>query len=186
MRPVFATLLLALGFCLEVSAQVIVAADERSTLIAGLERTLKPPAGANDSSSDLLVSPFIKPELVQSLSAATEPMDSGVPELIAPVARRLDDASALGLIADEFRPIGSIVKGDRGMLQLASGGSISAGSSFNATIQDFNYSIKVVEVSTSGYVLQLGEASISRTFADGLRNSSSRITSNSTATPPNQ
>ena len=118
---------------------------------------------------DAIRSPFIdhrdleEPEDDQPVADAQE----AEPESVQPrVPMKLPDAVALRSISERFTPMGSMVLGNRGILQLGGGRTIEQGESFNATIQGTEYRVEVEAVTPSDYTLRLGEATIRKRFID--------------------
>jgi hypothetical protein len=118
---------------------------------------------------DAIRSPFIdlrdleKPEEEQPVAVAPDPeTKSEQPR----VPMKLPDAVALRSISERFNPLGSMVLGNRGILQLGGGRTIEQGESFNATIQGTEYRVEVEAVTPSDYTLRLGEATIRKRFID--------------------
>jgi hypothetical protein len=84
-------------------------------------------------------------------------------EVEAPKAFNYDDASILSVVAKSFelQVRGSLARGDAHFLQLRGGNLIKVGSSFPASIPQADnqtFTVTVTEISSDGYVLQLGEA----------------------------
>jgi len=146
------------------SGQVIQPADQRTTLLDDLrivvENTDRDPVFLGN-----LESPFVEDlETTAERKADSEDEDNDNAAPVPEVTRALGDAVALRLIAQQFKPIGSLILGERAQLQLANGTRISAGDSFNATIQGTTYEVLIESVTSNGYTLRIGEASISKTF----------------------
>lgn len=76
----------------------------------------------------------------------------------------LPDRTALSIIAGRFDPQGSLIMGDRGMLQLGGARTIAEGETFNAEIKGHTYEVRIEEVSSRGYRLRLGNATLEQTF----------------------
>ncbi|MFO7724492.1 MAG: hypothetical protein R6V45_03000 [Oceanipulchritudo sp.] len=111
-------------------------------------------------------SPFLQESAVASAEQQMPP-DTGLETEAAetePVV--LPDKVALDLISERFRPLGSMVIGERGFLQLASGRTIEEGESFRAAIQGFSYTVHLEAVTSSGYRLRLKTATVEKSFMD--------------------
>lgn len=144
------------------AAQLIVDQRERKRLMEDLDQTINNSTLREQPQS--LHSPFMA-RPVDGTEPLVEDAETGEPVAAPPPAPRvLPDAVALQAIARQFRPLGSLVRGDRGVLQLRGGGSIAKGESFRASIEGVNYSVFIEDVSESGYVLRLGEALLQRDF----------------------
>jgi len=141
------------------SAQVINPIDKRESLLEGMRNTLE------NTNSDIpdygkTASPF-----VQRTKPIQKSLDiSETPAEVATSAERLPDAVALKVIGQRFEPIGSLVLGNRGVLQLANGEYLEIGQTFPARIQGNTYQVKVSEVTSQGYTLSLGNATIRKNF----------------------
>ena len=150
-------LILSLGVA---HAQVISLESKREQLIEGMHATL---GNADQKPGDYsdVQSPFVprKQAVKETINRFND-----LPTEIAKTAERLPDAVALKIVGERFAPIGSLVLGNRGILQLANGEYIEAGEAFPARIQGNVYEIKVIEVTSQGYTLRLGEASIRKNF----------------------
>lgn len=148
-------------------AQVILPEESRSRLLSGMETTL---ANIDREPVDFahVPSPFIPPEEApeQDLQATPDK-----PLRIVVSSRRLEDADALRAISTQFKPIGSLVVGERGVLQLANGNTMEEGSSFPAKIKGHTYVVVITEVTSKAYTLRLGSAQVQRNFIkDGSSN----------------
>jgi len=138
---------------------VITPPAKRSQLLDGMQASLanvdKP---AEDYSS--LASPFVPRTGRNRPTGKVEELPA---EVIA-TTERLPDAVALKVIGDRFKPIGSLVLGSRGVLQIANGRSLETGETFTAEIRGHNYEVEVLEVTSQGYALRLGSSTIRKNF----------------------
>jgi hypothetical protein len=138
-----------------VSGQVVTP-DARANLLDGLQNTL---ANTSQEAADYseLRTPFAPPkeEVVQEVT-----------EEAAPVVRRarLGDSAALGIISDQFKPLGSLILGTRAVLQLSNGKTIKRGDTFSANISGYSYDVMIEEITEKGYTLKLGSAEVSKNF----------------------
>lgn len=161
MNKKFSLTLILFSGCLTLSqGQVIDPASKRGNLLDQLTEVISnTEREAGDFSQ--VNSPFVKISLA-------EPVVTGSTEVAtveAPAPQILSDAVALQAISQQFRPLGSLVLGERGLLQLANGRTIEQGSRFNAEIQGNLYEVSVEKVTKSGYTLRLGEATVERNFS---------------------
>lgn len=156
----FALLLTSMG---SLSAQLIVDPRERERLVEDLYRAIN--NSALREQSQPLPSPFMARSRAVAEPQVAEAAADGPEAASAPVPQALPDAVALQVIARQFRPIGSLVRGDRGVLQFRGGGTLAKGESFRATIDGISYTVSLEDVSASGYVLRLGEALLQRDFS---------------------
>ena len=150
-------LLLAAG---SLAGQVITTPEERDALLDGMSDTL---SNVDRATGDYgqLESPFAArmPELPDPADLVTEVVQR--PKVTSPV---LPDKQALALISQQFRPEGSLVMGNRGILRLSGGGTIEEGRTFRAEIKGNFYDVTVIEVTSKGYTLGLGEARVTGNF----------------------
>lgn len=131
--------------------------DARTNLLQGMRSTLNNTRiEASDYST--LQTPFAPPK--------EEEIVEQVQQTAAPVVRqaRLGDSTALGIIADQFKPLGSLILGTRAVLQLSSGRTISQGDTFSANIAGYSYDVVIEEITGKGYTLKLGSAEVSKNF----------------------
>jgi hypothetical protein len=162
-------LLLTVQLSHPANAQVIAPVDQRTQLLdrmqAVLTNTERPSLEVSALSSPFRL-PVEAPSAVAAPVAATreEATDS---EVDAPTI--LPDAVALEAIAGRFQPLGSLVMGDRGILQLPNSRTIEAGERFRAEIRGVAYEVLVEEVTQQGYRLRLGGAQLDRTFTKAGR-----------------
>ena len=112
-----------------------------------------------------LESPFYsdaKPAVEIEEKPEEEPVEEEAVNQVLPEA--MGDAAALAIIARRFKPLGSMVLGERGYLQLPKGRTIEKGQSFRAEIRGFVYEAFVQDVTERSYTLQLGEARLNQSF----------------------
>lgn len=161
-KPFAIITLLAAFSAVSLEAQVIAPKSERDELLSGMRQVLANTEGEGMDFS-AVQSPFHERE---------EPKDSVVSEQAntAPsnIPVVLGDADALRLIGQRFKPLGSLVIGDRGILQLSNGETIAEGETFNAQIQGTRYPVVIEEVTRDKYRLRLGSATLEKSFL--LRN----------------
>jgi len=148
-----------------VVAQYISTRSDREDSIEGITRVLQAKeAEAFDAST--VENPFVEqrdePQPVQVAQPREEIREAPVQPATAPV---LPDDVALSAIARSFSPQGSLILGNRGILQLGGGRSLEIGDRFNATIQGRSYEVLIENVTTSGYTLRLGSATYQGRFA---------------------
>jgi hypothetical protein len=79
---------------------------------------------------------------------------------------RLSDAVALENIAAQFRPVSSLVLGERRALNMGRGRTLPLGHSFTARVRNHNYTVIISEIDERGYVLRLGDAEVRRDFGE--------------------
>ena len=139
--------------------QVITTPEARSGLLDGMHSTL---GNVDREKMDFkeVNSPFAV-RTRQEEEVATKELDN-VP--LRTAGALLSDDRALAIISGQFRPLGSLVVGDRGVLQLAGGRTIAQGASFKAEISGNIYAVKIEEVTSKGYTLSLGTASLRKNF----------------------
>lgn len=131
--------------------------DARVNLLQGLKSTLDNTSReAGDYSA--LQTPFAPPKEVEVVEEVTE--------VAAPVVRRskLGDSDALGIISEQFKPLGSLILGSRAVLQLSNGKTIRMGDTFSANIAGYSYDVTIEEITGKGYTLKLGSAEVSKNF----------------------
>lgn len=145
------------------ASQVITPRGDRTGILEGLESVILNTEKEAQSYTDV-PSPFLnEPAAAESdRQMAVE----GEAEAAAPEPVVLPDAMALDLIAERFRPAGSMVIGERGVLQLASGRTIEEGASFRADIRGISYTVHIETVTSSGYRLRLDSAIVEKLFME--------------------
>lgn len=154
------THILFLGCLAVTQGQVIDPASKRGNLLDQLTEVISNTERETMEFSQVN-SPFVRTSLAQpvvSESAEGTTVDTQAPQT-------LSDAVALQAISQQFRPLGSLVLGERGLLQLANGRTIEQGRSFNAEIRGNLYEVTVEKVTQSGYTLRLGGATVERNFS---------------------
>lgn len=156
MNKFFAVVLVALCLLGNAWGQVDTP-DARADLLQGLKTTLdNTRLEASDYST--LQTPFAPPK--------EEEIVEEVREVAAPVVRRsrLGDSAALGIISEQFKPLGSLILGTRAVLQLPNGKTIKRGDTFSASIAGYSYDVVIEEITGNGYTLKLGSAEVSKNF----------------------
>ncbi len=151
-------LLLGLGLSTTV-AQVINPVNKREDLLKGMQETIGN-TSAEVADYGKAASPFVPK--AKPVRQEKEIIEAPVEEVMS--TERLPDSVALKVIGKRFEPIGSLVLGNRGVLQLANGEYLEAGQTFPARIQGNTYQVKVTEVTSQGYSLTLGTATIRKNF----------------------
>ena len=160
-KKVFTLLLLNSFFAAVLSGQIILKADERETLLADSKAVIGN-TGKDAVSADGIISPFIKkrrpaPEPESVITQVEEDPEAPLPEVLA-------DEVALNLIGRQFKPLGSLVMGDKGILQLERGRTIGEGETIKAEIKGRTYEVIIDSVTSSGYRLRLGDATLDKSF----------------------
>ena len=150
--------------CLAVNAgqsQIITPTESRNSILEGMRVTLQNvdvPAGAyEDVQSPFIIKKVVPEEVPVVRTFEDVPVETGIGEVLA-------DNVALQVISRQFRPFGSLVMGERGILQLANGRTIAEGESFRAEIKGVEYEVTIADVTSKGYRLTLGEANVEKTF----------------------
>ena len=138
--------------------QVLEKPEERSQLLQSMENVLTA-VDEESTSFDGISSPFVLGGGVDPQSeTGVEEADAPEPlpdEEAVPEPTRLSDAVALRMVARRFRPLGSLVIGDKGVLQMDGGRNLAEGESFQARIHGVPYRVYIADVGRNGYVLRL-------------------------------
>jgi hypothetical protein len=141
-------------------AQVITPVGERNELIDGMEQVVGNMDTAAPSYSGL-ASPFTEKTepsgIVSDLSGSADIIEERLPEIIS-------DQVAVEVISRRFKPIGSMIFGNRGILQLSNGETVEEGESFPAEIRGNIYTVEIIKVTSQGYTLKVGTATADKTF----------------------
>jgi hypothetical protein len=161
-------------------AQVLQKPEERANLLQSMDEVLAAKEGGESSFADL-TSPFVYGDLSQGAKGtipgeetATDPDPDPEPATTQQPAR-LSDAEVLRMVARRFRPLGSLVIGDKGVLQMDSGRNLAEGESFQATVNGVSYLVSIADVSENGYILRLREEFLERDFlATGVKRTSQK------------
>lgn len=161
-------ILQAAALCLVVqtplAAQIITAPESRQQLLDGLQMTLKPEP-RDPAIYKAIPSPFDPVKVKKVQPVEREKVPGPVQTVAADIPpRRLPDDEALRAISESFKPIGTLVRGDRGLLRMSGGAMLSAGTTFRAEINGLSYDVLVKEVTSQGYTLSLGTATLNRNF----------------------
>ena len=141
-------------------SQIITPVESRRSMLDGMNTTLQnvnAPAGEYGD----VQSPFVIKKEPEPMALVKDLDDVPV---ITTVGRVLEDEVALRIISARFKPFGSLVMGERGILQLANSQTIGEGESFKAEIQGVVYEVTIVDVTSKSYRLSLGTASVDKTF----------------------
>lgn len=153
--------LLLLGPAL--SGQVLRKAEDRVAVLDGMASVLR--AGHADADRwEAFSSPFVM-EVARVPEEVVEVEEAQVE--VEPEVRRITEERALALISERFRPLGSLVLGDRGLLQMPGGQRIGQGQVFRATVAGQEYEVEVERVTEEGYQLRLGRYRIAGGFSGG-------------------
>jgi hypothetical protein len=140
--------------------QVITPVAERNELVDNMKRVvgnMEQPAAEFTG----LESPFLE-KTVQKKRAeigkdSMELDEEELPEIIS-------DATAVEVISRRFKPLGSLIFGNRGILQFGNGETIEEGESFPAKIRGTTYTVIIEKVTAQGYTLRVGSATADKTF----------------------
>ncbi len=131
--------------------------EARVNLLQGLRSTLD---NTNREAADYsdLRTPFAPPPVEEVIEDTTE--------VAAPAVQRsrLRDSEALGIISQQFKPLGSLILGSRAVLQLQSGKTIRRGDTFSASIGGHTYDVVIEDITEKVYTLKLGSAEVSKNF----------------------
>jgi hypothetical protein len=149
--------------CLAASAgqsQIITPVESRQSMLDGMHATLHNVDVAAGDYGDVQ-SPFVIREEPEPM-ALVKDLDNA--PVVSPTGKVLDDEVALRIISTQFKPFGSLVMGDRGVLQLSNSQTMGEGESFKAEIQGVVYEVTIVDVTSESYTLSLGTASVEKTF----------------------
>jgi hypothetical protein len=142
-------------------AQVITTPEKRGVLLDRMNDSLdnvdQPEAKFSDLASPFEARRRKKADPVPTKDLANAPLTPMASQL-------LPDDKALAIVSQQFQPLGSLVLGDRGLLQLAGGGSIERGESFKAEIRGNVYEVMIDDVTSKGYTLRLGTARLKKNF----------------------
>ena len=160
-KHLFITVCLAALTAVSLGAQVIAPPSERDELLSGMRQVLSNTEGEGMDFS-AVQSPFHERTEANEPAAAKQAQSSDSP---TPVI--LSDDAALRLIGQRFKPLGSLVIGDRGILQLSNGETIAEGEIFSAQIQGTRYPVVIEEVTRNMYRLRLGSATLEKSFLVG-------------------
>ncbi|MGC9449809.1 MAG: hypothetical protein ACP5I4_00060 [Oceanipulchritudo sp.] len=160
-KQIFHTLLLLGAATGWLPGQVITTEDARAGLIEGMRKTI---SNVEQPRADFsrVPSPFNPPD--EEVVAEPDTIPEEAPIRIVRSSERLDDMVALRIISHSFKPLGSLVMGDRGVLQLSDNRTIAEGASFNAKIQGQTYKVTLSEVTARSYKLSLGSAEVEKNF----------------------
>lgn len=150
------------------SAQVI-SYDRRVELLKQADEQILPPTvDSNELVADV-ASPFIPRVVEEPVQLVAEPE---VQQIVK--APELSDEALLKLIARNFKPTGSLVAGDRRLLVLQGGGSLSLGAVFSAKVNDQIHPVEIAEITSSGYTLRLRNVTLSQSFTGSQEGISTR------------
>jgi hypothetical protein len=140
--------------------QVITPKNDRDDLVSGMNEVVDNTENEAGDFSDL-PSPFRKKTDADMLADTTEDQviieEEVLPEIIS-------DKTALEVISRRFKPDGSMIFGNRGILKLGNGETIEEGESFPAEIRGNTYTVEIVEVTARGYTLKIGEETVEKSF----------------------
>lgn len=146
-------------------SQIILPAKQRKDLLSGMERVINN-TEAESASLEGVTPPFHVQDMSEPEreSVVENSVTEDLPETLNEPSEILSDEDALRLIGRQFQPLGSLVMGDRRLLQLEEGRTIAVGESFKAKIKGRVYDVFIDEVSPSGYRLRLGNTMINKSF----------------------
>lgn len=160
MNRINTTFVLLLLSVSAVSGQIITTPQARADLLGGMQATL--------GNTEIEAADFskVKSPFEPQVHVEPVPITKDLTNIPAPVTkgRTLPDEQALSIISNQFKPLGSLVLGARGILQLAGGNIIEQGESFRAEISGNIYEVTIVEVTSRGYTLGLGAAQLKKNF----------------------
>ena len=149
---------------MSLSGQVIMSPENRAEVLDGMEGVLenasRPMTAIGEHASPFYIAKDKPKPVVVQEEAREEIVEEEV--FTTPVV--LSDEVALGIISRRFKPLGSMVLGNRGFLQLPQGRTIEKGQKFKADIKGTSYEVLISEVTAKGYTLQLGSASSEHSF----------------------
>lgn len=157
--------LIVLISCLLVSAaqgQTILSNKNREIVLEGMKEVVgnvERPALVLEGISN----PFLERE--EAIPAEVETATGQISETVSAPDQALTDDVALRLISNQFRPLGSLILGTRGILQLANGKTIGQGETIGAEIKGRSYEVIIEEVTGNGFTLRLGSAVLQRSFS---------------------
>jgi len=149
------------------SGQVIQTTEKREALLEGLRSVVKN-TERDALALDQLESPFVEP-FADPLPEVTERAEGDDPDAVEAVPRTqvvLSDAVALQMVSRQFNPLGSLILGERALLQLENGSTMPVGQVFSAEINGIRYEVKLENVSNNGYELRIGDATLLRRFTE--------------------
>lgn len=164
LRLLGAAFLTLIPVCL--SGQVLQKPEDRRELLNSMEQVLsvvnEPLSSYAEISSPFVLGREVEPE--QEVAAEEETPGQKEQQTAADRPSRLSDSAALRMIAKRFHPIGCLVVGNRGILQMDGGRNLAEGETFQAKINGLPYTVRIAEVGQNGYVLRLGKALLEQNF----------------------
>ena len=149
---------------------LVLTPDSRRTVLKIADKYLDKKDEEFAESAGALKSPFRFKQPTSAVPAADG--DLAMPEEV-PVQRTVvyDDASVLEAAASSFakQVRGALARGETSFLQIQGGSLIKAGASFPVRIPqvgDQSFTLTIVDISSDGYTLKLGEATKQIRFND--------------------
>lgn len=162
MKTVCAVFLLSAFFWIDLPAQGVVRPkDQREAILERGARLLAQPMQTPESSTVAdQTNPFSPWREVEPVA------DESAEPLVERQARRvrLPDAEVLDLVVERFRPSGSMIGAGTAFLNLPGGNRLELGQVFPVTIRGETYEVTVERITTRGYTLRVGEATVTRNF----------------------
>ena len=158
-RKLSVIFLLSFSIAQFAGAQIITKPEDRSALIGGMNQTLAN-MEQQERAYDSVGSPFIAVMPKKEVKVVEKVIESDEPVVV----EILPDAQALSIISQQFKPLGSLILGNRGVLQLQDNSTIERGATFKAAIKGHTYEVQIFDVTSRGYTLKLGSAQITKNF----------------------
>ncbi len=160
MNKQFSAVILIAGLLTSaLQGQTITTPDSRSEVLDGMKSTLANVERPEGEYTEVK-SPF-EARIIKKAEPVIKKLDDAPKTVVGAV---LPDDKALSIISQQFQPLGSLVLGDRGILQMQGNHNIEKGDSFKAEIKGHIYEVKISDVTSRGYTLQLGTAQVSKNF----------------------
>lgn len=154
-------LLLVILLVPDLTGQVVRPRAARAAILDNAERAVEVNSEVRARPLEIPDNPFVvwvDPATLRPPPTRAEP---------APVvAARLSDSEALEAIAAELRPTGSLIMRDRAILNLPGNRTLERGQQFDVRIGAEDYTVMVEAVSADSFTLRLGEARLTRNFAE--------------------
>ncbi len=134
--------------------------EQRETIIGQGSALLIQESTSVRAALEDLPSPFQR--WVDPEPAAPEPERTVVQR--QPRSERLPDAEALELIAERFRPTGSMIGAGTAFLNLQGGNRLELGQVFSATVRGESYDVTVERITNRAYTLRVGDTTLTREY----------------------
>ncbi len=141
---------------------LVLSVDSRATVLEVARQHLSEKEDAYLAQLSEIKNPYAFEQAVQTV------LDANTGEVVEAPAEEVvvhyDDASVLQVVAASFaqQVRGTLARGSTSYLQLKGGSMVKPGTSFPATIPQAkgkSFRVTITEITSSGYTLQLGEAS---------------------------